>query len=100
MLTQPEETVRLEGVQFEGGGATLRRNSKAILGALLKSASGSYNMVYVDAYCGRHDGKIANPRLAHQRAENVKAYLMTQGIPYEHMVTRGFGWRTLPPAAI
>jgi outer membrane protein OmpA-like peptidoglycan-associated protein len=92
MLTQPEETVRLEGVQFKAGGATPRRNSKAILDAAAEIlASGSDNMVYADAYCGRHDGKKANPQLAQQRAENVKAYLVTQGIPSERMVARGFG---------
>ena len=89
MLTQTGETVRLEGVQFKAGGATLRSNSRAILDEAAEIlTSEPDNLVYVDAYCDRHDGKKVNPQLAQQRAQNVKAYLVTRGIPSEHMIAR------------
>jgi len=95
---QPGEKVRLEGLRFKAEGARLRSNSKPILDAAAESLkSEPDNFVYVDAYCDRHDSKRANQQLARQRAENVKAYLATQGIPFEHMIARGFGVKN--PAA-
>lgn len=90
ILTQPEEEVRLEGVQFKSDGATLRGNSKPILDAaaeILRSEPD--NVVYVNVYCDRHDSKKATLQLAQQRADSVKAYLETQRIPSEQMIARG-----------
>jgi outer membrane protein OmpA-like peptidoglycan-associated protein len=89
---QPEEKVRLEGLRFSNDGASLRRNSRAILDAaaeILKGEPGK--TVYVDAYCDRTRSRKANLRLAQQRAESVKAYLEAQGIPSECMIAHGFG---------
>jgi outer membrane protein OmpA-like peptidoglycan-associated protein len=88
---QQVQTVRLEGLRFHDGSASLRSDSRPILDAaaqVLKSQP--TELVYVDAYCTRPGGLKANVRLARHRAQSVKAYLETQGIPAKRMVARGF----------
>lgn len=92
IFVQPDEVIRLEGLRFKGGGASLRRNSRAILDAaadILKSEPGK--KVYIDAHFDRTGDKRESLQLEQRRAENVKAYLEAQGIPSERMITRGFG---------
>jgi outer membrane protein OmpA-like peptidoglycan-associated protein len=85
------ETVRLEGLRFHDGSASLRSDSRPILDAaaqILKNQPSE--LVYVDAYCARPRSLRANVRLARHRAQNVKAYLATQGVPAKRMIARGF----------
>jgi outer membrane protein OmpA-like peptidoglycan-associated protein len=92
MSAQPEEQVRLEGLRFKAGGASLRSNSKPVLieaADILKSEPSK--TFYVDVHCDQRGSEKANLQLAQQRAENVKAYLEAQGVPSERMIARGFG---------
>jgi len=86
------EKIRLEGVRFKSDGTSIRPASKPILDAaaeILKSEPDK--AVYVDAYTDPTGGKETNLRLSQQRAENVKAYLETKGIPSDRLIPRGFG---------
>ena len=92
IATQSGERIRLEGVRYKADGASIRPASKPILDAaaeILKTEPDK--KVYVDAYTDPIGGKEANLRLSQQRAENVKAYLETQGISSDRMIPRGFG---------
>jgi len=92
IATQSGERIRLEGVRYKADGVSIRPASKPILDAaaeILKSDP--EKKVYVDAYTDPIGGKEANLRLSQQRAENVKAYLETQGISSDRMIPRGFG---------
>jgi len=89
---QAEEKIRLEGLRFKADETSLRPTSKPILDAaaeVLKSQPDK--KIYVDSYTDPSGGKPANLKISQQRAENVKAYLETQGIASDRMIPRGFG---------
>jgi len=90
---QQEEKIRLEGLRFKADGSTLRPNSKPILDAAAEILKGKPDRqkIYVNAYTDPTGGKEENLKLSQRRAENVKAYLETQGIESERMIPRGFG---------
>ncbi|WP_304821816.1 OmpA family protein [Candidatus Binatus sp.] len=92
IAAHPDEKIRLEGLRFKADGASLRPNSKPVLDAAVEILKSEPNKkVYVDAYCEPSGGKEANLRLSQKRAENVKAYLETQGIASDRLIPRGFG---------
>jgi outer membrane protein OmpA-like peptidoglycan-associated protein len=89
---QAEEKIRLEGLRFKSDETSLRSTSKPILDAaaeILKKEPAK--KVYVDAYTDPTGGKPANLKISQQRAENVKAYLESQGIASDRLIPRGFG---------
>ncbi len=92
IATQSGEKIRLEGVRFKADGTSIRPASKPILDAAAETLKTEPDKkVYVDAYTDPIGGKQANLRVSQQRAENVKAYLETQGISSDRMIPRGFG---------
>lgn len=59
--------------------------------AELKEQSDTLRAVYITGYTDRLGGDAHNQALSQQRAEAVKRYLVTQGVPADRIVTVGFG---------
>ncbi|TAM10779.1 MAG: OmpA family protein [Nevskiaceae bacterium] len=89
----PQKVV-LHGVHFEFNKATLLVDSKALLnqvGEAMKSQKGM--TVRIDGHTDDIGSDAYNMKLSQQRADSVRAYLITRGIDGSRMSTQGFGKR-------
>jgi outer membrane protein OmpA-like peptidoglycan-associated protein len=85
------EKIDLRGVEFARD-SSLRLSSKPVLdaaSALLKAQPDA--KVYVDAYCDPRGGTKLNQRLAGERAQAVKDYLVKHGVSSDRLIARAFG---------
>ncbi len=87
------ERIILEGVNFETGKTTLLPGAKTILDQVASSLS-AYPMaeVAIHGHTDNVGGAKYNMKLSQGRAEAVKAYLVSKGIPAPRISTKGFGF--------
>ena len=89
---QPTQKILLEGVQFKSDEVTIRHSSDPVLDSAVEMLKSHPDMkVYVDTYCDPSGGKKLNMRLSQERGVNMIAYLHSQGIASDRMVSRAFG---------
>lgn len=92
------ETLILEGVNFEGGKATLLPESKLILDKIATSLNASPAVeIAVYGHTDNNGSPRANLQLSQDRADAVKAYLISKGVAASRLTTKGFGY-TMPIA--
>jgi outer membrane protein OmpA-like peptidoglycan-associated protein len=83
----------LERVYFEGNTATLQRRSLPLLDnvARVLLAHPELRRIRVEGHTDDRDGAEASRQHSQARAEAVRAYLVSQGIPPERLEARGLG---------
>ena len=85
------EKIDLRGVGFNRDG-TITPGSRPLLDTaaeVIKTETDA--TVYVDAYCDPSGGVSLNQKISDARAAAVRAYLVSQGVPANRVVARGFG---------
>jgi outer membrane protein OmpA-like peptidoglycan-associated protein len=87
-------------VLFTTGKATLQPNAKEALSqvaAALKE-SGSTQQITIEGHADARGNEEKNLKLSKQRAEAVRDYLVSEGVPAERVIATGFG-ETRPVAS-
>lgn len=84
---------RLDGVNFEFNSATIRPESKALLDqvAALLTAHPDW-AITLEGHTDNIGTSAFNRTLSLQRADAVKAYLASKGVPADHLSAAGFGY--------
>ncbi|MCH1932005.1 flagellar protein MotY [Shewanella sp. A25] len=82
-------------LNYEDGGTELTRFSKQQLSKVQEylSYDPEVELVLVDAYTDSHGGRSVNQKLSDDRANTVKDFFLTSGIPQDRIVTVGHGER-------
>ena len=87
-----QQTIRLEGVNFEFNQAQLTAAAKMILGEVAATFIGQPSLhAEVAGHTDSVGSARANLKLSQRRAQAVRAYLIAKGVPPERLVARGFG---------
>jgi len=87
-----EQDFTLSGVQFEIGSAKLTKEAQMVLDDVAKAMINNPKVnVGIHGHTDNTGSLELNNRLSLQRAESVKAYLVSKDIAAERMVTKGFG---------
>jgi OOP family OmpA-OmpF porin len=87
-----QQTIRLEGVNFEFNQAQLTAAAKMILGEVAATFIGQPSLhAEVAGHTDSVGSARANLKLSERRAQAVRAYLIAKGVPPERLVARGFG---------
>lgn len=92
--TGPGETVvTLSGeVLFARGQATLRSEASARLSAVADAILATEDQeIAIEAHTGAQGSELQNRRLSQRRAESVRAFLASEGVPVERMRATGQG---------
>ena len=77
-----ETSVVLDGVTFASGRATLTPDARTILDRVAESLVNAKDVsVEVQGYTDNTGSRETNVRLSGERAEAVRAYLITKGVP-------------------
>ena len=82
----------IQGISFDKNKATIRPQSKATLGnaaTVLKNFP-SINLE-ISGHTSSEGDAAVNQRLSQERADAVKQWLVDNGVPAEHIKTRGAG---------
>lgn len=88
------QTVVLHGVHFEFNKATLLVDAKTLLNQVAEAMKSQKGMtVRIDGHTDDIGSDAYNMKLSQERADSVRAYLMTRGIDGSRMTTKGFGKR-------
>ncbi|MBB3048446.1 OOP family OmpA-OmpF porin [Litorivivens lipolytica] len=89
-----QQSVVLEGVNFEFDSARLQPNAQRILDLVAKSLKESPNFVVeIQGHTDNVGSDAYNLILSQDRAGAVKAYLISKGVDADAMVARGYGER-------
>jgi len=92
IFEEGKTTITLEGVTFATGTARLTPASRP---ALDKAAETIAVNASIRIEVGGHTDNVGRPannlRLSQQRAEAVRAYLITKGVKADRLVAKGFG---------
>ena len=97
IFESPAGTFNLKGSSFASGSATIGRQGRvALTDAAIKINSGLATLPpdYIIEVQGHTDstGSLKlNERLSQRRADAVKAFLVTQGVPADRLVAKGYG---------
>jgi len=86
------QTIVLQNVNFEFNKATLTADSQTVLNDVATGLKSDPNMTVELA--GHTDSKGSdayNKKLSQSRANSVKAYLVSQGVPSSRLVAKGYG---------
>ena len=84
--------VEIEGVNFEPKSFDLTQASKQILGeAVVVIKANPQLQIEVQAHTDYKGSGEANLKLSEQRAQSVKAYLVSQGVDESQLVAKGYG---------
>jgi len=87
------ERIILEGVNFETAKATLLPGARAILDQVASSLLANPDAeVAIHGHTDNVGGAKYNQDLSLRRAESVKSYLESLGVPASRMSTRGYGF--------
>jgi outer membrane protein OmpA-like peptidoglycan-associated protein len=82
----------LEGVTFESGSARLQSGSYVELDSIAKVLLANPTMrVEISGHTDDSGIPADNMRISSLRAEAVRNYLVTRGVPFQQMVARGYG---------
>jgi outer membrane protein OmpA-like peptidoglycan-associated protein len=84
--------VNMSGVLFENGKATLlpaAREKLAKIAGILSTHKGL--KIEADGFTDSNGGDALNQRLSEARAQNVKDYLVSQGVQGDSVTSKGFG---------
>ncbi len=87
-----ETSVVLDGVTFASGRATLTPDARTILDRVAESLVNAKDVsVEVQGYTDNTGSRQTNVRLSGERAEAVRAYLISKGVPAGRLTARGYG---------
>ena len=82
----------LQGVNFDVGKATLLAESSASLDKVAESLVANPDIkIAVEGYTSNTGGAALNRRISQARADAVRNYLISKGVPAENVTARGFG---------
>ena len=83
-------------INFETKSTTIKPDSKKQLDGLAKILVSNSNLIiYLNGHCDNIGEDILNNKLSLDRANTVKAYLLSKGVNESNIITKGFG--TLKP---
>jgi OOP family OmpA-OmpF porin len=88
----PVEVLRLEGVHFAHAKAVLTPAAKVVLNGVadgLKQRPGAH--IEVAGHTDARGGDAYNRRLSARRAKAVRDYLVSRGVPGDHLTAKGYG---------
>jgi outer membrane protein OmpA-like peptidoglycan-associated protein len=93
VLFQPTaKTLILEGVNFETGKSALTPESEAILNSVAEALVAHDTIrVQVTGHTDNTGGLSVNRRLSRERADAVRSYLVSKGVPEARLTARGVG---------
>ncbi len=93
VLFEPtRKTLILEGVNFETGQSTLTQESETILNGVAESLIANDTIrVQVTGHTDNTGSRALNRRLSLARAEAVRQYLISKGVPEDRLTARGMG---------
>lgn len=87
-----QRTITLEGVTFAAAGATLTPQARSILNRVAESLIANPEIrVEVAGHTDSRGTAARNLRLSTARAQAVRSYLVSRGIPARRLVARGYG---------
>lgn len=87
-----QRTLVLQGVNFETGSANLTDQSHNTLDRVAAALIGNPDVrVEVAGYTDNRGAAARNLRLSQARADAVRAYLISKGVPSIQLTSRGFG---------
>jgi outer membrane protein OmpA-like peptidoglycan-associated protein len=82
----------VEGIYFDQGKATIRANSKPVLGNAAKVMQDFPSISFeISGHTSSEGTEAVNQKLSQDRADAVKQWLVNLGIPSERIRTRGAG---------
>ena len=82
----------LKGVYFLTGSAKLDPNSEDILDNVVETLKANMHIeIEIRGHTDNTGGAARNRQLSLERAESVKAYLVSKGINQNRIITKGFG---------
>jgi len=86
------QAIELRGVTFEFNRAKLQLNAQTVLDYVAKGMKGQPSMqVEIEGHADSVGPAAANNKLSQQRAESVRAYLISQGIEDSRLTAKGYG---------
>ena len=86
------QTIVLQNVNFEFNKATLTADSKTVLDGVASGLKSDPQMkVELAGHTDSKGSDAYNKSLSQKRADSVKAYLVTQGIPASRLTAKGYG---------
>ncbi len=92
LFTPTRKSITLQGVTFEASLATLLPDSYAVLNKVAEVLVANPTVrVAVEGYTDNRGPALANRRLAQQRAESVRNYLISKGVDASRVMARGLG---------
>lgn len=91
-VSPPEKLTFSADALFDFDSAVLKPNGKIALDELLRGLEGvNFDVIAAEGHADRIGNPDYNQRLSERRAESVKAYLVSKGVPAESIVTQGKG---------
>ncbi len=82
----------VEGIYFDQGKATIRKQSTAVLDGAVKVLKEFPSIsMEISGHTSSEGDKAFNDKLSQERADSVKQWLVDKGIPSERIKTRGVG---------
>jgi outer membrane protein OmpA-like peptidoglycan-associated protein len=92
----PEGEITIEGIEYDYDSANLRPVSIEILNKLLEFLELNHNLkIEIRSHTDERGSDKYNLNLSERRAQSVVDYLISQGIPQERLVAKGYG-ETMP----
>ena len=92
LFTEARQPLVLRGVTFETGRSALRPDSYTILDLVATSLMNNPDInVEISGHTDNTGASTTNLRLSQSRADAVRAYLASKGVPPERMVAKGYG---------
>lgn len=92
----PEGEITIEGIEYDYDSANLRPVSIEILNKLIEFLELNHNLkIEIRSHTDERGSDKYNLSLSERRAQSVVDYLISQGIPAERLVAKGYG-ETMP----
>lgn len=92
VLFEENKPLILQGVTFATGKADLTGNSRTVLDLVAQSLIGWPDLkVEVAGFTDNTGSAAVNSRLSQARAEAVRAYLISKGVPAARLTAKGYG---------
>lgn len=78
-------------LEFATGSAAIPENAKAALGDVAEVLKDDGRKIHVSGHTDNVGKPESNKALSQQRADSVKAYLVSKGVPADNLIAEGFG---------